>query len=145
MPQQTILPLFVYGSLRSGFQHPAYAYISRYFTLVGKAKVKGQLYDMGEYPAAIAGDAEQLIVGELYQIKDPAEFSWAIAQLDDYEGIFPEPGETALYKREETMVVMDENGQQEKAWIYWYNGSVEGYPHIACGDLLEYIEQKKKA
>ena len=53
MPDQTIYPLFVYGSLLSGFKSQAYEYISRFFNLVGKAKVKGKLYDMGDYPAAI--------------------------------------------------------------------------------------------
>ena len=44
--------LFVYGSLLSGFKSPAYDYISRYFDLVSDGKVKGLLFDMGEYPAA---------------------------------------------------------------------------------------------
>ncbi len=39
--------VFVYGSLRSGFQSPAYEYISRYFNLFGEAKVKGKLFDPG--------------------------------------------------------------------------------------------------
>ena len=79
--------LFVYGSLRSGFHHPAYEYISRYFKLVDNAKIKGVLYDMGEYPAAIPTNEENFIIGELYTIINADEFSWAIAQLDDYEGI----------------------------------------------------------
>jgi gamma-glutamylcyclotransferase (GGCT)/AIG2-like uncharacterized protein YtfP len=45
--------LFVYGSLRSGFRSPAYEYISRYFTFVANAKVRGELYDLGSYPAGI--------------------------------------------------------------------------------------------
>lgn len=144
MQPTPIQPLFVYGSLRSGFQHPAYSYISRYFTLVGKGRVNGQLYDMSDYPAAIATEGDQQIVGELYRIKDPEEFAWAMAQLDDYEGLFPEPGEPALYKRE-TATIFLEDGTQEQAWIYWFNGSVEGRAPIPCGDLLEYIAQKKKA
>jgi gamma-glutamylcyclotransferase (GGCT)/AIG2-like uncharacterized protein YtfP len=34
----SIYQVFVYGSLRKGFLHPAYQYISRYFSLVGEAK-----------------------------------------------------------------------------------------------------------
>ena len=83
--------VFVYGSLRSGFQSPAYEYISRYFNLFGQAKVKGKLYDMGEYPAAIPVQEDAFIKGELYIIKNETEFSWAIGQLDDYEGVLPEP------------------------------------------------------
>jgi len=53
MNQTAVHQLFVYGSLRSGFNAPAYEYISRYFQLVSTAKVRGVLYDMGDYPAAI--------------------------------------------------------------------------------------------
>ena len=42
---------------------------------------------MGAYPAAIPTTDEKFIVGELYVIKSPAEFSYAIEQLDDYEGL----------------------------------------------------------
>lgn len=137
VPQQ----LFVYGSLRSGFNHPAYAYISTHFTLAGSAKVKGKLYDLGDYPAALPANDEYYIIGELYQLKEEQEFSWAIAQIDDYEGINPEPGETALYKRELTTVYI--NDHTTTAWIYWYNNTIEDKPLIASGDVLEYLQQKK--
>lgn len=133
--------LFVYGSLRSGFNHPAYAYISTHFTLVGSAKVKGKLYDLGEYPAALPTDDECYITGELYQLKEEQEFSWAIAQIDDYEGINPEPGEVALYKRALATIYI--NGQTTTAWMYWYNNDIEGKPLIASGDVLDYLQQKK--
>jgi len=135
--------LFVYGSLRSGFQHAAYSYISRYFHLIGNATVKGKLYDMGEYPVALPTAEDKFIVGELYSIINPDEFSYAIGQLDDYEGIFTEAGETALYKRE--LVTVFCNSQQSTAWIYWFNGdNVSDLPEIASGDVLLYLQQKNK-
>ena len=79
--------LFVYGSLRSGFRNPVYEYLTKYFHLLGEAVVKGKLYDLGEYPAAASTDEEKFISGELYSINNPLEFSWAIGQLDDYEGL----------------------------------------------------------
>jgi gamma-glutamylcyclotransferase (GGCT)/AIG2-like uncharacterized protein YtfP len=136
------LQLFVYGSLRSGFQHAAYQYLSKYFHLIGNATVKGKLYDMGEYPVAIATENERFIIGELYQINTAEEFSYAIGQLDDYEGLFPEEGETTLYKRETVTVYC--NNQQSTAWIYWFNGSIDNLPEIASGDVLEYMQQKNK-
>jgi gamma-glutamylcyclotransferase (GGCT)/AIG2-like uncharacterized protein YtfP len=141
MPDQTIYPLFVYGSLLSGFKSQAYEYISRFFNLVGKAKVKGKLYDMGEYPAAIPTGDDGFILGELYQIKNEAEFSWAIGQLDDYEGVTPEPGEEQLYRRELSPVMMDD--KIIIAWIYWYNGSIAGKPVIASGDVLSWRAKKE--
>lgn len=136
-----IYQLFVYGSLLSGFHHPAYAYISRYFTLIGPAKVKGKLFDMGEYPAAVPVNEDAWISGELYQLNNKDEFDWAFSQLDDYEGIFPEAGETPLYRREPVNVVV--NDKDTLAWIYWYNRDVAGKPFIASGNVLEYRDRKE--
>ena len=138
---KSVYKIFVYGSLRSGFKSAAYDYISRYFSLIGNAKVKGKLYDMGEYPAAIATDENSFIVGELYEINDEEEFDWALAQLDDYEGLNVEIDEEALYKRELATVFIAD--KKEQAWIYWFAGSVEVKPNIENGYMLEYESRKK--
>lgn len=134
--------LFVYGSLRSGFRNPVYKYLTKYFNLLGEALVKGKLYDMGDYPVAVPTDEGKFISGELYAINNPLEFSWAIAQLDDYEGLNTEAGEQPLYKREEVVAYQD--GQAVSAWIYWFNHSVSGHPEIESGDLLQYLQKKNK-
>jgi gamma-glutamylcyclotransferase (GGCT)/AIG2-like uncharacterized protein YtfP len=133
--------VFVYGSLRSGFHSPAYEYISRYFNLFGEATVRGKLYDLGEYPAAVPVNEDSFIKGELYVVRHENEFSWAIAQLDDYEGVFPEPGEQALYRREIADIYI--NDAIVPAWIYWYNGDVTGRPVVSSGDILEYLKKNK--
>ena len=135
----TICSIFVYGTLRSGFQSPAYEYISRYFNLVGKAKVKGKLYDLGEYPAAVPANEPVYIIGELYSIKNEGEFAWAIGQLDDYEGVIVESGEKQLYRRELAEIIC--NDEKFTAWVYWYNGDVEGKPFVASGDILDYLKK----
>jgi gamma-glutamylcyclotransferase (GGCT)/AIG2-like uncharacterized protein YtfP len=134
--------LFVYGSLRSGFNHPAYAYISDNFTLIGDAKVRGKLYDLGEYPAALPDSGDHFIVGELYAMKEDQEFSWVIAQIDDYEGVYAEPGESPLYRRELAAIYL--HNQETTAWIYWYNNDIIGKPVISSGDVLQYLQQKKQ-
>jgi gamma-glutamylcyclotransferase (GGCT)/AIG2-like uncharacterized protein YtfP len=135
-----VYKLFVYGSLRSGFKSPAYDYISRFFSFDGEAKVKGKLFDMGPYPAAVPV-ADAFIVGELYTIRNEGEFGWAIGQLDDFEGVSVEPDEIQLFKRELVEVFIE--NKTLSAWIYWYNGSVEGKPVIESGDLIQYLQQKK--
>jgi gamma-glutamylcyclotransferase (GGCT)/AIG2-like uncharacterized protein YtfP len=134
--------LFVYGSLRSGFRNPAYEYLTRYFRLLGEAVVKGKFYDKGPYPVAVHTSDESFINGELYALNNSEEFNWAIEQLDDYEGLNVETGETPMYKRE-TVTVFQE-GIPSTAWIYWYNGSVEGMHEIAFGDVLKYLQQRNK-
>lgn len=141
MTTSGIYKLFVYGSLRKGFRSPAYEYISRFFTFVDNAKVKGKLYDLGEYPAAVPVMEDLFILGELYTIKNEQEFSWAIGQLDDYEGVNVETNEEKLYQRKITEVYV--NDQVVTAWVYWYNGDVNGKPVIASGDILEFFNNKK--
>ena len=132
--------VFVYGSLRSGFQSTAYEYISRYFNFFGEAKVKGKLFDLGKYPGAVPTQEDTFIRGELYIVKNENEFSWAIAQLDDYEGVLVEPNEKPLYRREIADIYV--NDAIVPAWIYWYNGNVIDKPVISSGDILDYLKKK---
>jgi gamma-glutamylcyclotransferase (GGCT)/AIG2-like uncharacterized protein YtfP len=138
---QQVYYLFVYGSLRSGFKSPAYDYISKYFSFVAEGKVKGLLYDMGKYPVAKSCVSNHFIKGELYQIKNIDEFSFAIAQLDDYEGIDNVEG-NSIFKREKTMVTF-ENEQTQEAWIYWFAGDINGKELIESGDVLEFMQQQQ--
>lgn len=121
--------LFVYGSLRSGFNVPAYEYIRRYFVLMGPAKVQGLLYDRGAYPGAVPSNESRYIAGELYEAKSEADFKYAIAQLDDYEGVQEEP---PLFRREAVTVFY--NNETVTAWIYWFNRDVSGSVLIESGD-----------
>lgn len=133
--------LFVYSSLRTGFHNHSHQYISQYFKLVGNGRVQGILFDKGDYPVAKPTAEEKYITGELYAIKDEMEADYAFAQLDDYEGLVVEIGETPLYKREQVTVFC--NNLPYSSWIYWYNGPVAGLPQIESGDVMEYWKNKK--
>lgn len=141
MTKNGVYQLFVYGSLRSGFNSPVYEYISRFFKFIGTGKVQGKLFDLGTYPAGVPTTDDSFIIGELYQAKNEHEFSWAIGQLDDYEGVAVEADEMQLYRREVTSVYI--GNQVSDAWIYWYNGDVSGKSVIESGDLIEFMNSKK--
>jgi gamma-glutamylcyclotransferase (GGCT)/AIG2-like uncharacterized protein YtfP len=141
--QEPVLQIFVYGSLRSGFQAPAFEYISRYFTLVSDAKVKGYLYDLGEFPAALPTEDDSYLVGELYHIKNQDEFSWAMEQLDSYEGIHSDPEDGALPYHRGLTTVYSGNETTTTAWIYWFSEPIINHPIIPSGDVLEYMRQKQ--
>ncbi len=132
--------LFLYGSLRQGFNNPAFAYISNYFTLVGNATVQGKLVDMGNYPVGVP-DNDNTIIGELYQLNEMEQFDWAFSQLDDYEGLHVEENEIPLFLRKQTTVTLL-NKTVNQSWIYWYNGDVTNKPTITSGDIFEYIKNK---
>lgn len=135
----TIQYLFVYGSLHSGFKNPAYEYLSQYFSLVGTAATPGALYHNGDYPIAVPTSQNTLIKGELYKLKNMEEFDWAIAQLDDYEGINVMPGEVSMYVRSVTEIELD--NETVSAWVYWYNGSVDNMQSIPSGDVFDFFKQ----
>lgn len=138
--EHNINHLFVYGSLRKGFQHTAYQYISKHFTFVAEAKVRGILFDLGEYPAGIPTLEDYFIKGELYVLKESADFSWAIEQLDDYEGLYPVEGEQQLYTREVAKVFHHDSCTQ--AWIYWYKNEITTDHIIPSGDTFDYLSYK---
>lgn len=143
MNPTTVHQIFVYGSLRSGFNAPAFEYISRYFQLVAPGKVRGLLYDMGEYPAAVSTQQDHFLIGELYSIKQEEEFGWALEQLDEYEGINESPEDSPVSFKRELVEVITESGNSI-AWIYWFNGHIADKPLIASGDVLEYLHQQQQ-
>lgn len=132
--------LFVYSSLRRGFQESAYTYLTRYFNFVSDAKMKGILSDFGDKAVATPTEEESYISGELYKLNND-NASFVFGQLDDYEGLNPEEGQDPLYRREIAAVYADD-GSEGEAWVYWYNGDVSGMPVIASGDVLEYMKSK---
>ncbi|TDH24086.1 gamma-glutamylcyclotransferase [Segetibacter sp. 3557_3] len=132
--------LFVYGSLLSGLNQPAFEYIRKYFSFVAQGSVKGLLYDMGTYPAAVPDAGEHYILGELYELNKAEEFSWAFGQLDDYEGINSEEDGSTLYRRDRADIYV--NGEVFNAWIYWYCGEVSGRPVISSGNVADYFLHK---
>lgn len=134
--------LFVYGSLLSGFKGHAYEYIKRYFIYVGQAVVKGTMYDLGNHPVVTSQDTGHLIKGELYEVQNPAQFPFVIAQIDDYEGLHPEEGEETFYEREVVTAYL--NGVEYNAWVYWYNRPVFDKPIVESGDMLEYLRKNKQ-
>ena len=126
--------LFVYGTLMQGcnalrdWQEKAQA------KFVGKGRISGRLYDLGEYPGAITSvaDSGEWVVGEIYELSLPAE---SINFLDEYEGFIPADPSKSLYVRKVAPVNMDD-GRVEDAWVYFYNRSTEGARLIQCGDYL---------
>lgn len=131
--------LFVYSSLRKIFHPDGQHFIPQYFEFKGPAKVKGLLKDSGTEPVAVPASDEAFIKGELYMLKEPSHFSYVFGQLDEYEGVVTEAGETALYKRELATVYL-KNDEQLLAWIFWYNMDTTSYKRIDSGDITDYTD-----
>lgn len=128
--------LFVYSSLRKGFHSEGYQYVTKYFTFLCNASVPGALKDAGREPVGVPS-GDHTLRGELYRLKDSREFSYVFGQLDEYEGLAPEQGETKLYRRELTRATR-QDGDIVNAWVYWYNLPTDTFPLIASGDVRDY-------
>ncbi|MGA8006473.1 MAG: gamma-glutamylcyclotransferase family protein [Burkholderiales bacterium] len=125
--------LFVYGTLRSDFGHPMAAALGMSTTRVGRAWSRGRLYDVGEYPGAVASASPaDRVVGELHRI-EPGREAALFAQLDRYEGWDPDRPSEREYLRVRTQVE-SEAGEAVEAWLYLYNRSTEGLAPIDSGD-----------
>jgi len=121
--------VFVYGTLRPPRPHTI-GEDSRYFHLIETfvhnqrpALLKeADLFDMGEYPAAVRG--LNMICGDLLSVdKD------ALAVMDRIEG------HPTFFRRERVSVVVSD--QLVGAWIYWApDGLTFGRSRIAGGDWL---------
>ncbi|MEO6135228.1 MAG: gamma-glutamylcyclotransferase family protein [Ginsengibacter sp.] len=139
MSHSTSNRLFVYSSLRKGFQQADYDYIAEFFSFISDAKVEGTLSILNHVPVATNGATNTFIKGELYEIKNEQNISYVMGQLDGYEGLVVEENEIPLYRRELTKVFLND-GSESEAWVYWYNGDVSGLPIIPSGDVFDFIE-----
>ena len=96
---------------------------------IGQAKVRGCLYDLGEYPCLLLDEAGSSVLGEVYEIDDEI-----LRQLDEIEA-------TADYRRQQLGVSLDEHSMT--CWIY--APEAESYPQrrlIISGDWIEYAKTK---
>jgi len=116
--------LFVYGTLRSGFQNEFARLLAERETLLGGARIHGKLYDIGRYPGLVLSPApEEWAIGEVFRLHDADR---TLAILDQYEG-----GEFTRV----TATILMEAGEQ-LAWVYVYNGQVAEERRILSGDYL---------
>ena len=125
--------LFVYGTLMRGFDHPMAQLLSAHADFLGEARCRGRLYLIKHYPGLVlSDDADDVVFGELFQLRRPAEL---LRELDMYEACgegFAEPTE---YIRQ--MLPVTRGGGTSEVWTYIYNWPVAGLPRIASGRFME--------
>ncbi len=134
--------LFVYGTLRNGFDLPLKKELASELEYIGKSEIKGRLYDIGEYPGAKPSTAtDSAIKGDIFRLYHPRK---VLKVLDEYEGYDSHDLDGSEYFRtKETVETAD--GKKLKVWVYWYNHPVIGKKRIHGNDYLQYLKQKKSA
>jgi gamma-glutamylcyclotransferase (GGCT)/AIG2-like uncharacterized protein YtfP len=133
--------LFVYGSLRRGFElHDRLLQLGAEF--VTEAKIAGHLVDLGSYPGARPTDREgNWVYGELFQLCDPER---DLQVLDEVEEVIPGPPEAGEYVRAITEAILKDDAKQE-AWIYWLRVDAPAARVIASGDYAQWREKAAPA
>jgi gamma-glutamylcyclotransferase (GGCT)/AIG2-like uncharacterized protein YtfP len=123
--------LFVYGTLRRGYDSKEAHRLHAECTWLGTGSVAGDLYRVDWYPALVTDQEAGWVVGDVLQMADAyATLAW----LDGYEECgpgFPQPQE---YRREAIDIVFA--GAQVRAWAYLYNRAVDGLEPMPGGDWL---------
>jgi pyruvate carboxylase len=128
--------LFVYGTLRRGGGSPFSKLLSEQADLVGLGAFQGRLYDLGEYPGVVlSSNPADVVIGEIYALRNNSS---VLVILDKYEDYLPDQPEQSLYLRQLASISAREN-KTLQAWIYLYNGSINGCKQITPGDYLHYL------
>ncbi|MES2268720.1 MAG: gamma-glutamylcyclotransferase family protein [Bacteroidota bacterium] len=129
--------LFVYGTLLQ----PGNAFarhLMQNCTFISTGKIKGTLYDIGEYPGLVINSDINYVNGRIYKLHNPEE---NLKVIDDYEGVGPGQQQPNLYIRQ-LEAIETEDGTLE-AWVYLYNLPIAGLPIIPSGNYVDYKAQKK--
>ena len=121
--------IFLYGTLRRGGSRDVLKYYEG-ATFVGTARVRGVLYDLGDYPGLRLSETADWVGGELFDVT-----AGALARLDEWEGLdLPLPGGNE-YRRVRTIAHCDE--EVSECWIYEIDTArCDGHPVIVTGDWL---------
>lgn len=120
LPPTEELPLFVYGTLLSGFKNHE-IYLKQSTKEMHPARIRDvslwHARDSG-YPVIVDGSSE--VTGELVWLKN---FEVSIPEMDLLEGYNADP-RASTYVRVAKCVVDLESGKAVNAYVYWYNRSI---------------------
>jgi len=126
--------LFVYGTLLQPGNEFA-DYLNKHCKFISKGKIKGRLYDIGEYPGALIDNAEEHFVhGSIFMMDDPETI---LKVVDDYEGIGELYNHPQEYIREQ--ISIHTKTGDINCWMYVYNLPVITYRQIIDGDYMQYL------
>ena len=119
--------LFVYGTLLDDNNEYA-IYLKNNSRPYLTGKVRGKLFDIGEYPGAILAAGDQIVYGSILQISDADRI---IPIIDEYEGYGenqPQPNEFVRIRAD-----IETAHGWVSCWMYLYNLSTAGLILIESG------------
>lgn len=123
--------LFIYGTLLNHNNDFA-VYLKDHSHFFANGKVRGKLYDIGEYPGAVLDDSDEYIYGVILQIDDPEV---VFLEIDDYEGYGDEQPEPNEFIR--ILTEVETATEIVACYVYVYNLPVDGLQKIEGGRYVK--------
>jgi gamma-glutamylcyclotransferase (GGCT)/AIG2-like uncharacterized protein YtfP len=130
--------LFVYGTLRKGYDLKLVGKVSHLIRYVGQGKVNADLYDLGRYPGAVRSSKGPEVIGDVFELSDAEK---VLRTLDRYEGIGPDKAAAEFVRRKNRIRLR--SGKTIIAWVYWYNFDPGSKIRIKQKDYLNYLKNKR--
>jgi gamma-glutamylcyclotransferase (GGCT)/AIG2-like uncharacterized protein YtfP len=130
--------LFVYGTLRKGYDLKLMNKVRSRIRYVGQGKVNADLYDLGKYPGAIRTSGGKEVIGDVFELSEPDR---VLRTLDKYEGIGEDQPASEFIRRKSRVKLR--SGQTITAWVYWYNFDPAGKIRIKQKNYLNYLKNKR--
>lgn len=120
--------LFIYGTLLDEDNEFA-IYLKNNSTFYSEGRLRGKLYDIGEYPGAVLSESDDdYIYGTILQLDDAAK---VLPVIDDYEGFGEGQQKPYLFVRVLTEAYTEDS--KVSCWVYEYHLSVDGLSIIRSG------------
>jgi gamma-glutamylcyclotransferase (GGCT)/AIG2-like uncharacterized protein YtfP len=114
--------LFVYGTLKTGFQNRFARLLHSNAECLGPAKIRGRLYRISWHPGLKRCTREEWVFGEVFRLRNPLKI---LRALDIYEG--------AAFRRVETSAYLETNAFGLACWVYEYVPGVSAMRRIRSG------------
>lgn len=128
--------LFVYGTLRRGGSNDM-ARLLPAATRISGARMRGRLFDLGDYPALVADASAGWVEGELHEIP---EHGWSA--LDALEDVVSATHPQGEYLRVSGHAY-DAHGKAHQCQVYVANPAVMRLDRpIAGGDWIDYVTRR---
>jgi gamma-glutamylcyclotransferase (GGCT)/AIG2-like uncharacterized protein YtfP len=124
--------LFVYGTLLNEDNEYA-VYLKNHSRFYSNGKIKGKLFDIGEYPGAVlSSNSEDYIYGSILEVDHPEN---VFPVIDDYEGYGNDQSMPNEFIR--LPVEIETSLTSINCWIYVYNLPIAGLKLIESGRYLK--------
>lgn len=108
--------IFVYGTLRRGFElHSELKSLGARY--LGKGRIQGKLFDLGEFPGLIQAPEHigSSVEGEIYELQNPSEQLAVLDRLEEFDSKKPNK---SLFIRKKAVVKLKQGGHM-RAWVYF--------------------------